>query len=94
MIVDGDSYTWNPNFIKYKDPENRGYFGTAIGNTPLEEHYAIVDSEADAQKQAILENRVAYTSEIYALSEKFVRMWEIVSEVENAIATYPWQNVI
>ena len=92
MIIGENYYSWDPNFIRYKDPEKNEYFGTAIGNTPLEENLAVVDNEADAQKQVILEQSMAHISEVNELSQKFVALWAIVAEVENAMTAYPWQG--
>ena len=92
MIIGENYYSWDPNFIRYKDPEKNEYFGTAIGNTPLEENLAVVDNEADTQKAAILEHSAPLISEISDLSRPFVDLWAVVTDVENAMTTYPWQG--
>ena len=85
MIIGEDSYTWNPNFLMYEDPETARYKGNVVGNTPLELQIAKVNAAGQEQIQAITETGQAQISDVKVYANRYTIMWNLIASVTNDI---------
>jgi len=92
MIIGENYYQWEPNHLKYKDPENGRYSGSVIGNPPLEESLAVVEEEGEKQKQRIMERSTELIEEISGMSRTYIDFWSIVNDVETYMTEYLWPS--
>ena len=85
MIVGDDSYTWVPNFLKYKDPETKNFLGNVVGNTPLELQLEEINSVGSEQLEAIQAEGELQITAVKTLADKYTAVWNIMNSVTNEI---------
>ena len=85
IIVEEDSYRWNPNFIKYKDPQTGNYIGNVVGDVPLEIRLASITQIGQEYIESIGEIGQNAISEILSQSNKYIQIKNLVRSVDKEI---------
>lgn len=77
-MPDNNFYTWQPSFTAIKDPETKRYFGNVIADLSKTYHVAIINDEAEDQKESILDASQNWKDRIHAGSAKHVNLVAII----------------